>query len=105
MKIYIASPYTIGDVAVNIRNVILVADKLISLGHTPYLPHLSHFQHLLSPRPYEDWVRLDNEWLKCCDMVLRMEGESSGADSEVLLARTLRIPVVYSLEEIIGTKA
>ena len=100
MKIYIASPYTIGDVALNVRKVLLVADRLMSKGHSPYVPHLSHFQHLVCPRPYQDWLDLDFEWLKVCDCVLRLEGESKGADQEVELAKSLGIKVIYNVEEI-----
>lgn len=100
MKIYIASPYTLGDVAVNVRKAIEVADQIIELGHTPFIPHLSHFQHLLFPRPYEDWIRLDNEWIKCCDVLLRLEGESKGADQEVELAKSLGLKIIYNINEI-----
>lgn len=100
LRIYIAGPYTLGDVAVNVRNAIEVADRIIAKGHTPFIPHLSHFQHLLFPRPYEDWIRLDNEWVKCCDILLRLEGESKGADQEVELAKSLGLKIIYNVEEI-----
>jgi len=100
MKIYVASPYTIGDVAQNVRRVLLVADQLMNKGHSPYVPHLSHFQHLVCPRPYQDWLDLDFEWLKVCDCVLRLEGESKGADQEVELAKSLGIKVIYNIEDI-----
>ena len=100
LRIYIASPYTIGDVAVNVRRVLLVANELMDKGHAPYVPHLSHFQHLVAPRPYQDWLDLDFEWLKVCDCVLRLEGESKGADQEVELAKSLGIKIVYNIEDI-----
>jgi hypothetical protein len=37
-----------------------------------------------------------------CDGVLRMEGESKGADEDVRLARSLGLPVYYHLNEIPG---
>ena len=100
IAIYIASPYTIGDVAVNVRESLLAADKLVELGYAPYPPLYSHFWHFLSPKPYETWVDFDNEWVLRCDALLRLPGESSGADAEVALAKKHGIPVFYSIEEL-----
>ena len=99
-KIYIASPYTKGDTALNVKAQIDVADKLIDLGFAPFCPLYSHFQHMIHPRPYEDWIRLDNEWVLACDAVLRLPGESRGADGEVNLAKANSIPVVYNIEDL-----
>ena len=53
-----------------------------------------------SPRPYEDWIRLDKEWVLRCDYLLRLPGESNGADGEVQLAVKNNIPVFYSIMEL-----
>jgi hypothetical protein len=55
---------------------------------------------LVAPRPYQDWLNLDFEWLKVCDCVLRLEGESKGADQEVELAKSLGIRIVYNINDI-----
>ena len=98
VKVYIASPYTIGDVAVNVRFQIDVADELIGLGFAPFVPLLCHFQHMVNPRLYDEWMGLDLEWLGVCDCVLRVGGESRGADIEVAKAEELGIPVFYSVD-------
>lgn len=95
IKVYIASPYTKGDVAVNVRTQLEMANKLMDLGFAPFAPLYSHFQHMAFPRPYEDWINIDLEWVKVCDAVLRLPGESKGADGEVLYAHDLNIPVFY----------
>jgi len=100
MRIYIASPYTIGDTDLNVRRQLEVADELMNLGYTPYVPLLSHFQHLVFPRSYKDWLEHDIEWLKVCDCVLRLKGKSKGADKEVRTAKELKIPVYYSIKEL-----
>lgn len=100
VKVYIAGPYTKGDVAINVNRVIQAADKLLALGFIPYVPHLTHFWHLISPHPYETWLDIDNAFLVLCDCVLRLPGESSGADKEVELAKAKGIPVYYNIEEI-----
>ena len=97
-RVYIAGPYTKGDVALNVRNAFEVANRLADLGFAPFVPHATHFWHMLFPRPYEYWLELDNEFLPCCAALLRLPGESSGADKEVELARTLGIPVFTSIE-------
>lgn len=92
-KIYIASPYTKGDVAVNVKRQIDCADELMNLGYAPFAPLYSHFQHMAHPRAYEDWVRIDLVWVTVCDALLRLDGESVGADGEVRYARDHNIPV------------
>ena len=78
------------------RNAVLAADRLLRKGHIPYVPHLTHLWHMIVPHLYEDWLTLDKEWLKICDAVLRLPGESHGADDEVKTAECLGIPVYYS---------
>jgi Domain of unknown function (DUF4406) len=99
-KVYIASPYTKGDVAVNVKRQLDMADELMTRGYAPYAPLYSHFQHMAHPRPYTDWIEIDLEWVPACDVVLRLAGESSGADGEVAFARERGVPVVFSIEEL-----
>ena len=98
IKVYIASPYTMGDIAVNVKLQIDTVDELINGGFAPFAPLYSHFQHMAHPRDYHDWIKLDLEWVSVCDCVLRLGGESSGADGEVAYAQELMIPVFYSIE-------
>ena len=99
-RVYIAAPYTKGDVAVNVRSAYEAANRLADLGFAPFVPHATHFWHLLFPRPYEFWLALDNEFLPCCAAVLRLPGESNGADKEVALAQRLGLPVFTSVREL-----
>lgn len=102
VKVYIASPYTLGDVAVNVKAQLDVADQLMTLGFAPFAPLYSHFQHMAHPRPYIDWIKIDLEWVESCDCVLRLKGESKGADGEVAYAKKLCKPIFYSIEELIA---
>lgn len=99
-KIYIASPYTVGDVAVNVKRQIDVASKLIDMGYAPFWPLHSHFLHMAHPKEYETWMEIDLDWLIDCDAVLRLPGESKGADREVVLAAEHNIPVCFKLEDL-----
>jgi nucleoside 2-deoxyribosyltransferase len=102
MKIYLAGPYSKGDQAMNVRNMIVAQDYIESaLGHMAYNPLLSHFQHLVIPHvDVNYWYEKDLAWLRECDAVLRLLGESTGADKEVALAQELGMPVYYSIEDI-----
>ena len=100
MRIYIAAPYSIGDVGVNVRNAINAAEQIVKLGHVPYIPHLTHFLHMIFPRRYDWWLKYDLEWLDVCDAVYRLDGESDGADREVEYAKANKRPVYYALQDI-----
>jgi len=101
IKVYIASPYTLGDVAVNVKRQIDAADELMNLGFVPFAPLYSHFQHMVHPRPYQDWIKIDLEWVKVVDCVLRLDGESTGADGEVDFATELGKPTFYNYKDLI----
>ena len=98
--VYIASPYTLGDVAVNVKLQLDLVDELMDRGYVPFAPLYSHFQHMAHPRPYEDWINIDLKWVEICDCVLRVGGASKGADNEVAHAKSLGKPVYYSMEEL-----
>ena len=103
--VYIASPYTKGDVAINVRSQLWAFDSLMNMGVIPVAPLYSHFQHLFIPRPYQDWIALDLEIVKRCDACLRLSAfdfgtgyvqtESSGADGEVAAFQAMGKPVFF----------
>lgn len=101
LRIYVAGPYTNGDVVVNVRRAVQAADYITTkLGHIAFCPHLTHFWHMIEPHPVEFWYKYDLEWLKVCNAVYRIEGYSLGADSEVAWAYANHLPVYYRLDEI-----
>ncbi|MFA6046843.1 MAG: DUF4406 domain-containing protein [Phycisphaerales bacterium] len=91
--IYIAGPYTGGDVAVNVGKAVGVGDALAESGAVPFIPHLSHFWHLLWPHEWEFWLTQDLAWLAKCDALLRLPGASPGAEREIAEAERLGLPV------------
>ena len=99
--IYIASPYNIGDKLTNVKKSLEAANILMDKGFVPYAPLLNHFQDEMFPRPEKEWLEFDLRWLHKCDALLRLPGESKGADEEVLIAKKIRIPVFYSIEELL----
>lgn len=113
--VYVASPYTKGDPCINTRFQCTVFDQLVDEGKvTPIIPLLTHFQHCVHPRPYQDWVDYDLELLEIIatsdtpSAILRLnadlpefnysQSESSGADGEVDRMVALGRPVFYSID-------
>ena len=99
MRIYVAGPYS-SDPEANTQIAIEYGLKLMAEGHSPYVPHLTHFMDVAAneqgqPVPYQRWLELDFDWLPMCDELHRLPGESSGSDKEVELAESLGTPVVY----------
>ncbi len=110
-KIYIASPYSKGDPAINAHFQCKIFDTLMDDGRcTPIAPLWSHFQHAMFPRRYEDWLQYDLELLDGCAGCIRLNAEipelgyvqadSQGADREVAKFKDTGRPVFLSLNEL-----
>ena len=100
LKVYVAGPYTKGNVEQNVLNAIDASSELISIGLAPFCPHLSHYLDQVHPHSWKQWMDIDIEFLRDCDIVLRLPGESKGADLEVETANKAGIPISYSISEI-----
>ena len=111
--VYIASPYSKGDVAANAHFQCKVFDQLLESGLVlPVAPLWSHFQHTVFPRKYEDWIAYDQAMLPLYDCCLRLdanipsmeysESRSSGADAEVKTFESLGKPVFYSVDDLLA---
>jgi hypothetical protein len=109
--VYIASPYSKGDPAINTHFQCEIWNRLVDDGVVwPVAPLWSHFQHTLYPRKYEDWVAYDMALIPRYDACLRLKAEysrmeyteerSTGADNEVAEFKRLGKPVFYSIEEL-----
>ncbi len=86
-------------------------DRLLTDGRVlPVAPLWTHFQHLLFPRPYADWLAYDQAMLRLYDCCLRLdathtatgynESISSGADAEVDTFRRMGKPVFFSVDSL-----
>lgn|SRR4030065_539677 len=104
--IYIAAPLSVGNVAHNIRKVLETAETLIETGDiVPFIPHLSHFWNCMIPhadtRHKESfWMAYDFDMLLHCDGMIRLPGESIGADMEVEFCKEHGIRI-YTLQELL----
>lgn len=100
MRIYISGPYSMGNMAQNVRKAIITGNRIARRGHAVFIPHLTHFWDLLIPNEYEFWIAQDLAWVEVCDAIFRMSGESGGADREVAHAQSLGKTVYYDMEEV-----
>jgi hypothetical protein len=109
--VYIASPYSKGDVAINAHFQCRIFNELLDSNKVlPVAPLWSHFQHVLFPRKYEDWIKYDQEMLRLYDCCLRLsssypplnysENESTGADAEVQSFIDMGKPVFFCVQDL-----
>ncbi|WP_235481050.1 DUF4406 domain-containing protein [Agromyces sp. Leaf222] len=116
MMILIAGPYasgTGGDPALmqqNLERLEAAAWPLFQAGHVPMigewvaLPVLASAGASGPTDPLAEQVMYPTaeRLLQRCDAVLRLPGESRGADQDVAIARSRDLPVYFSLAEVPG---
>ena len=102
IKIYIASPYSNGNKEELVKLQIDAASILLQLGFSPYWPLATHYVATLTDiDPNFPWLDIDKEWIKLCDLVVRLhpkdikgnEISSVGADFEEKCANEFGIPL------------
>ena len=100
--IYIAGPISKGDWMLNCRRALEIAKKLIDGGFAVYVPQLSIFWHLVFLHSQPSWWldHVDYAILSRCDALIRLPGESVGADAEVAFCEQNKIPVYVSVEDL-----
>lgn len=103
VKVYIASPYRLGDKDRNVKRQIDAFHELLKRGFSPFAPLLNHYVDQEYPHSEQEWLSYDFDWLDVCDCVLRLEGESAGADEEVSRHRLARKPVFFTINDLLKT--
>lgn len=109
--VYIASPYSEGDLDLNVRFQCQVFDQLLSDARVlPIAPLWSHFQNMMLPRPRADWMQYSTSILVLYDCCLRLTAkipalsytqfESIGADLEVEAFEAQGKPVFHSIDDL-----
>jgi hypothetical protein len=116
LMILIAGPYRSGTgddpakMAANLRRLEAVAYPLFKAGHIPMigewvaLPvwNVAGGQHVGDALYDEILHPTAGRLLQHCDAVLRLPGESKGADNDVRIATERGIPVYHKLEDVPG---
>lgn len=126
-RVYVASAISRGDLTDNINRAIDAGRDLMRAGFAPLVPHTSAFwggathgwvaapDGNMSKHTYAvatvggfegathaDWLGIDIPWVLVSDAVLRLPGESAGADQETAAARAAGIPVFESVAEVVA---
>lgn len=107
LYVYIAGPLnSSGRVADNIRTATRTAKQLRQAFPwvVPFVPHLFWFMEVAEDEPMGDdfWLSWDFEWVRRCDVLLRLPGESFGSDIEVEVAKDYGRRVFYGVEDFIA---
>jgi len=92
--VYVAGPIT-GNPWGCVR---LAADAftwLRQLNLCPFLPQLSVLHEMVEPRGYDEWLSYDLDVIDHCHGLVRLPGESTGADREYEHARELGLPCLW----------
>lgn len=104
IRAYLSGPLTgDGSAEAMVRNVNAALDAMARLeaaGFLVHCPHLRYYLHLRHPMPYRHHMDVDLSWLPTCDILVRLDGDSPGADDECSAARELGL-AVYTLDEAI----
>lgn len=105
MRVYISGPISSGgveQVPKNLNQGIKVWRELIKLKFAPFCPHMNDLGYIVTePVPWEEALEIDEEWVAASEVMLRLPGESKGADREERYCRDNGIPIVYSIDELI----
>ena len=118
-RVYIAGPISKGDLLHNINPATAAFVALAKAGVAPLCPHWSvyskpAFHNLVydvlceatvagnDEMGHADWLGVDLPWVAVSDAVLRLPGDSTGADMETACAKEHGIPVFHSVEEVIA---
>lgn len=102
LRVYLAGPMTKGSTFGNVVHAITWGKQLLADGFAPYIPQLDAFMMLADDEPKVEWptfLEWDLEWVKVSEAVLRLPGESKGADLEVERAMGEGIPIFLVNEQ------
>jgi hypothetical protein len=115
--VYVAGPISKGDIVDNCRRAHDAGMALVRAGLSVIVPHGNCFwgnavigpmgNHAFIPEAqpgglgHAAWVGMDLEIVRRCDAVLRLSGDSVGADLEVAEAAARLIPVFGTVEGVV----
>lgn len=126
-RAYIAGPISKGDLCHNLNQASATNAALAKAGFAPMCPHWSAYsktarREILTDDDgeqwvaviaeatiqgndeisYAEWMEISLSWVGAADALLRLPGESAGADLEVTHAKKYGVPVFTSIESLIA---
>lgn len=105
IRVYVAGPIGALDAGrpARLAAAIAAGRDLLLAGFAPFVPHLwAAACEADAWASYEHWMAYDMAYLEACHAVLRIPGESPGADREVAFARVIGVPVFYAMGDLLG---
>lgn len=101
-RIYIAGPMSKGDKVDNLAQALKAFRILMEKGFAPLCPQLTFFaEPFMNHFSWDNWLGIDLPFVEVCHAVIRLPGESKGADLEVLHANKHNVPVYHNLSRLI----
>ena len=101
-KVYIAGPLSRGDRITNLAQGLQAYRTLMLHGFAPFCPHFSCLMPwFMDSVTHRDWLDADLPWVAASDAILRLPGDSVGADEEVEHARSLGLPIFYDINDLL----
>ena len=111
-RVYVAGPYSadnITDVFENIRKGMRAGTEVFLAGYSPYVPWHDFHHHLMFRDgeslsiSIDDYYEMSMAWLVVSDAMLVLPGwrKSKGTIAEIAKAVELKIPIFYSLNDLI----
>jgi hypothetical protein len=100
-RVYIAGPMSKGCRIDNLARGLWHFKKLAECGYAPLCPQLTFFAEPFIPLDHDAWLEIDLPWVRQADCVLRLWGESKGADQECQVAEECGIPIFRELDTLL----
>lgn len=110
--VFISGPYSGGAsghgpqgymlIEKNVFNARKAMAELVRLGYFVFCAHThsEHFEVITPEIGIDFWYELDLYFLQFCHALLRLDGESHGADKEVEFCLDNDIPVFYTIKDL-----
>jgi hypothetical protein len=100
--VYVAGPITKGPLLDHVRAAFEAGSALIDAGFSVVLPHALCLFELAHPKDYATMMAVARPLVDGADALLRIPGESSGADREVEWAMLSGVPVFHTVDAVIA---
>jgi len=99
-RVYISGPITKGDRDANFQQAADAHKALIAAGYAVLNPMLTMRLPGAFAIGHDTWIANDLPWVAVADAVLRLPGESKGADIECEHASIHGVPVFHDVAEL-----
>lgn len=102
LRVYLSGPISKGDQEHNFAQAATMQVELVKLRFAVLNPMLTMKLPGHEAIAHESWIASDLPWVEMADAVLRLPGESIGADMETRHADEHGVPVFHSLADLLA---